>query len=314
MTLFFVHIPKTGGTSFRKAAEEYYSKDKVIYDYNANAQETSPLIKSLFYKEKDLFKLGQRLRKDSVKFLSGHVNMSKYASIVGLCNAITFVRDPVQQIISHYRHFKRHYGYKGDFERFANEEKFHKIQSQMLACAPLEAYGFIGITEKYSSSIDLFNSDFEVNFSVKHENVTIKNTLESSEITEEMFLLAREATKIDRLLYENAVRIHNIRKYLHAKKLPYTYGAVTHFNGETVSGFAFQRNSNKAITVQIELNGNDVLGPKLASNFRPGLAAYKSPRGGFVGFDFSISKLCSGDQITCLVSDTGQVLWTYLNE
>ena len=40
--LFFIHISKTAGSSFRVAAERYFGKEHVFYDYGPKANETNP--------------------------------------------------------------------------------------------------------------------------------------------------------------------------------------------------------------------------------------------------------------------------------
>ena len=76
------------------------------------------------------------------------------------------------------------------------------------------------ITAEFNSIIKLFNYQFKVNFRVLGENISTEKLMETTEITEEMFLLARKEAKFDRLLYEKsarmqnekAARIQNIRK------------------------------------------------------------------------------------------------------
>ena len=39
--LLFVHIPKTAGTSFRLAAQQFYGENNVFFDYGLESVETS---------------------------------------------------------------------------------------------------------------------------------------------------------------------------------------------------------------------------------------------------------------------------------
>ena len=49
--IYFVHIPKTAGTSFRKASETFFGLRHVVYDYADDSNETSPFILDIVYGE-----------------------------------------------------------------------------------------------------------------------------------------------------------------------------------------------------------------------------------------------------------------------
>ena len=53
LSLFFVHIPKTAGTSFRKACENYFGTPYSAYDYSPNSSDTSALVLDCMYRNHD---------------------------------------------------------------------------------------------------------------------------------------------------------------------------------------------------------------------------------------------------------------------
>lgn len=89
-SIFFVHVPKTAGTSFRKSAESYFGEGAVLYDYSAQSEETSPLVNSHVYQQPDLFEFYHAQKSNRFAFLSGHVNAGKYMHLFGACHTVTF--------------------------------------------------------------------------------------------------------------------------------------------------------------------------------------------------------------------------------
>ena len=77
--LFFVHIPKTGGTSFCLAAEAYFGEDNLIYDYGKKSKKTSDVIHDYCYKNDDLYGLSQALSKSGTKMIAGHTPAAKFS-------------------------------------------------------------------------------------------------------------------------------------------------------------------------------------------------------------------------------------------
>ena len=100
LPIFFVHIPKTAGTSFRKSAEFYFGSDKVIYDYSTKSPETSELVNNSIYEDKDPFFFSELVHEQLVEFLSGHVPAVKYVHLFGVGQTVTFLRDPIQRVMS----------------------------------------------------------------------------------------------------------------------------------------------------------------------------------------------------------------------
>lgn len=89
--LLFMHIPKTAGTSLRKIIEHQVPKEKRHFIYNV----------------KDKFDFINFKNKNNLQFIFGHFN---YADRIDTYlnrdyKFVTFMRDPVEQVISHYYHF-----------------------------------------------------------------------------------------------------------------------------------------------------------------------------------------------------------------
>jgi hypothetical protein len=307
--LFFVHIPKSGGTSFRKAAEHFFGKDGIVYDYGKDSPHTSDVILEYCYKNNDLYGLSKALSKSSVKMIAGHMPAFKFSRIVGIGNTISFVRDPAEQLISHFRHFKRQFGYPGSFEKFANRPDLNSLQSRLLRQVPIESLGFIGLTEHFQTSVELFNEKFGVDLHELTLNVADRKEDEKTIITEEMRAIAIENTREERVFYDRILNLFSKRKMAQKLGHVFVHGTVSKITSRRISGFAFVPGSDNAVQLHLDLNGKRASEPKPARSFRPNLAAYKVERNGFVGFDFKVPRLAAGDRISCIATETGQVLW-----
>ena len=124
-----------------------------------------------------------------------------------------------------------------------------------------------------------------------------------------MLELASRNSASDQALYRRALLSFRERQRMKEGNHHFVHGTVTKFNLNAMSGFAFVRGGDEAIKVHVEVNGDAVGEPSFARSFRPHLAAFKVPRDGFVGFDIKMPKVIGSDEVKCVVSDTGQVLW-----
>jgi len=93
-----------------------------------------------------------------IAVLTGHFHVRKYFGAFGReVRWCTFVRDPIQRVISEYNHFRNHHGYSGAFEDFRRIPGNCDRQSQLLRGVDIPDYFFVGITERYEESIRDFN-------------------------------------------------------------------------------------------------------------------------------------------------------------
>ena len=157
--LLFVHLPKTAGTSFRKAAESYFKKPFAL-DYGDEAPETTPLVKDYFYRQDDRWAFYKALEEQGVAFVGGHFPVKRYLAGLGLKRTVLFLRDPIQRLYSEYQHFVRHKGYSKSFDHFYKASDRINTQTKTLSRIPMEAIGFLGITERYESSLQLINHTY----------------------------------------------------------------------------------------------------------------------------------------------------------
>ena len=107
--LISVHLPKTAGSSFATSLNNHFGESHYRADYNDWPINT-PKTKRRYQAIKDFF-LNQKRDFSGIECIHGHFLPLKY---LGLRNDsdtkyITWMRDPIQRMASHYHFWKRTY-------------------------------------------------------------------------------------------------------------------------------------------------------------------------------------------------------------
>lgn len=302
----FIHIPKTAGTSFRKAYEEIVGQENTFYDYGANNPETSPEVKSLTYEKNDKFSLLSHISQKSNALLAGHFSIQKYAKLFPALQIITFVRNPINQVISHYEHFKRHTKYHKSLIEFCQEERFSNLQSKCLRNYPISAIGFIGLTEEYNASIELINQIHNINLEAIKMNFNDTKKTEEYEIDQTTKNLIIQRNQEDIMLYERAVNIFNAMKLAQQTGYRYTYANI-HLQKKYVTGWCYQKDTEDPIILDILDHQEKIIHEVLCADFHEQAKLINAPRLGYVGFSIDCERL-SGVKGTIRIQTTKQVV------
>lgn len=303
--VFFVHIPKTAGTSFRKAACDFLGKDAIVRDYGLKSPETSECVKKYCYESFDFLSMHSYMKAQGKALYSGHVHLSPAKAVFSSKNIVTFVRDPVKQVVSHFNHYSRWYDYKGSRTDFIANKGFKNLQSRHLAGMPLQLIGLIGITEQYDDSIKLYNHLTQHNFKVRVDN--INDAKPFGEVNEQVESLIEKENQQDKKLYDFSRELFNQRLNIHNSGFDWVYGFLNSGNENAISGAAYFSKSDDP--VELEIYAGDVLLSVITANqYRPGLVQYNVPRKGFIGFSFKLPENCSHTEIKVKVRDSGQQL------
>lgn len=308
-SLLFIHVPKTAGTSFRQAAEDYFGKENTLSDYGVKSEYTSPLIKQWIYEKKDYFRFLKELRQKKNLLLGGHVPFKKYSPLFPANKIISFVRNPIQRLISHYEHSIRLHDYKGSFSNFLNVPGAKSARaSHLLAGVPIEALGVIGVTERFEDSLYVLNQTYGTGLEILTMNNNQDKQFPTYPISKNHSNELRLFLEKEDILYQRVNELLDARLTALKNNYVYVHGTIETLSKKKLSGFAFI--ADKAASVKVQLQVNDrPQGVTLASSFRSHLHAAGVQRGGYVGFDFSFRRcLNHGDKIVCIVPRTGQIL------
>ena len=172
MLWLMVHIPKTAGTSFRKAVREIFG-ESMLLDYS-----DKPLKVSRWKRNWRTWLQGRRsnaLALADNACIFGHYMPLKYSRLVRTreCRLITWLRDPIERMVSHYHFIFEHHRLRKlapgqsqvvdenwTMEQFMFSPTYRNFSCQFLWGVGLKKFDFVGLVEHYDA--DLF--DFGMQF------------------------------------------------------------------------------------------------------------------------------------------------------
>ncbi|WP_413694090.1 sulfotransferase family 2 domain-containing protein [Psychromonas sp. KJ10-2] len=302
---FFIHIPKTAGTSFRKALEDKYS---VLADYGPQSVETNALIKASVYDSNTPLLVKRQFQELQNQWLTGHVSLKKYSNMVSARHIITFVRDPIERVISHYNHSIRYQGYKGDLAAFIKGPQSSNFQKNSLLSLPLGLIGYIGLTDCYDESVALINGYYGLDLDIKNANVNAKKTIEKEAMSVALRKQISEQNKAD-IACVNEVRfLHKQRMALTQENKQWVYSHFAINPNNVLIGCAYYSHSSEAVEFEVLRNG-ELIETVIADGFYGGQPKVNFPRERYIGVHLPLSSHCQkGDKIEVFAKETGQQL------
>lgn len=201
-----IHIPKTAGTSFYNILTQVYDKKTV----------------SPSFKRKDIIHLldsNMQLTIDIInqyQIVHGHFYYKEVKPlIINDTKLITWVRNPIERLISNYFHFlkvinneeinpiiyskNKHRINESIIEYAENNENINKI-SQFLQGSKIEEFTFIGIFERYKDEINRLKMILKwPNIQIPHLNINQYNNIFDAEVINHL----KQINKEDIRLYLN---------------------------------------------------------------------------------------------------------------
>jgi len=153
--LISVHIPKCGGTSFRAILQGIY-RERLWLNYGAMfspAEVRTDLIPR------------------DTACIHGHFLADTFDQLVPQPRLITWLRHPVERVVSNYYHFWHHPDRRDaccrelmdrglSLEEFAELDWMRNEATRYMANKPVEAFAFVGIMERFDESVRVFGSQF----------------------------------------------------------------------------------------------------------------------------------------------------------
>lgn len=162
-----IHLPKTAGSTFKGVLAEVYGR-RLRFDYGDQygfMELSQPTL------EMRLRRAVKRVTDFRPYFkpqcIHGHFKATKYARQYPDAQYVTWIRDPVERLVSHYNHWKRRPDpahtvcremVRQDMalEQFAELPAMRNVQSRYLDGMPLERFWFVGIQEHFDQMLRRF--------------------------------------------------------------------------------------------------------------------------------------------------------------
>lgn len=304
----FVHIPKTAGTSFRTAAESSFGTTKVLRDYGPESEATSRSVMQEVYETNDKNGVMRAFESDQAVLLAGHFPVQKYGRLIGLQNTVTIFRDPVEQVISHYRHAVVHHGYEDSLLAFAERKGIRNIQTRFLFNLDPALIGIVGLTESYRDSLALINERW--NWSLKHrrKNVSDRFDRQGIEVSDKDRKALEDLNQDDQKLYRRACLVFENSRYCYRNRIEADpRGKIGRVEvGEKVEGWGFDMRSEQAAVVILEVNGKSIARVN-CDQPSDELRQWKLPGNRKAGFECQ-TQISAGDTIEIKDAVTGLLL------
>lgn len=163
--LVSVHLPKTAGSSFAALLAQYFG-DTLRLDYADTPLHYSR--KAVCWRAwrhtltagRKVSRGGHVLAQDNMACIHGHFLPFKYRYLMPEAQFVTWMRDPVTRLRSHYDFWRREYNpdtagrlhrqmmaQDWSFERFALGPELRNIYARFLWRFPLSEFAFVGVFE-----------------------------------------------------------------------------------------------------------------------------------------------------------------------
>lgn len=151
------------------AAAEYFGESRMLYDYGAEAERTSPAVRKLFYEADDPAALAEWITTNDIAFISGHFKLARYTSTLPDADVITWVRDPVERVRSLHAHRTEAHGLSTSLDEFSERPRWRNGIAIQAGDDPA-AYTAVGVLDRHEESVTHINARLGIDLAVRHDN------------------------------------------------------------------------------------------------------------------------------------------------
>ena len=155
MNLIFVHIPKTSGVSFAGAVRHVYGKEYNAYRVIRLRPGTDTLLRTDYISRKNIWDVAMEKRlPPDVNWLTDHVPVQLYDGLFPGVPRVTWLRDPVQRVVSAYIHdLTRSIIDPCDIYKYINMDEKRNLMTYFTAGGNLKLFAFVGLTERFNRDL-----------------------------------------------------------------------------------------------------------------------------------------------------------------
>jgi hypothetical protein len=208
--LISVHIPKCGGITFEHVLRRIFGRRRLWLHYEPppGSQEVMP----------------DRLIPEGIRCVHGHFPSDAFDDLVPQAELVTWLRDPVERVVSSYHHFLRHpdptnpscrrmMEERMTLEQFAELGPMRNEAARYLAGKPLSTFRFVGVTDRFSESLEALGDALGIEAPAEppRENVNPGRLTERYPIPDGTYERIRELNLLDLTAYEEATSLLDVR-------------------------------------------------------------------------------------------------------
>ena len=215
--LISVHIPKTGGGTFGRILQRHFG-DRLLMDYG-----DKPFTHDSETRNKAALRSRAEMKDHPRNFdcVHGHFLPTKYDIHEQENVFATWVRCPYQRVVSRY-----YFGLRMNdpstanrsIHEFCEMERFHNFYDKYLWNFDIQRFCFIGITDDYEASLNVFGKQFGIrDLDINEKNVNPEKKFKRDyQIGDDLKKLIYQFNRSDFAIYEKAKRINDTlkKKYL----------------------------------------------------------------------------------------------------
>jgi hypothetical protein len=307
--LLFIHIPKTAGTSLNASAEKIFGADAIERDYGPDVDHTTANVKRYIYNAPTVDQYGfhEATRDAETKWVTGHFPADRFLHLFGAQHTISFVRDPVERVISEFRYRQKIGTTDLDFKSFYTSDAERNKQHHTIGIFPWKAFHLVGSQERYNDCLALLAQVQNLPFEAFERNIMrAEDETASAEIRSEIESL----NTLDCALVSEADMYLEKQFDVATRHEVFCYHDIAFEPDRHFIGWAFYADNEKP--VQIEVWADDKLQETVqASEHRTELQAVGTPRMGHNGFRLVLDKYRKADRLDLRTHETGQTLFSW---
>ena len=163
---------------------------------------------------------------ENIKCIHGHFQPLKYllAAPENRIKFVTWMRDPVDRLISHFNFWQRSYNPKTakphhkkvveedwSLEQFCLSSDFKNIYCQYLWAFPLEYFDFIGITEHFEEDLAVFSEKYLEGSLNQYQRLVAKRKSSKHCFDSALLKKIEDHHSADIALYQSALKLRQMR-------------------------------------------------------------------------------------------------------